>query len=893
MYGYFDSLTLIDPAATGIVLTAAPAGTAPNGASAAVSYPPSFGSVGTHSNTSSSTASIPVPAGVASGDIIVIPIFIDGGTVSITAMASGFTDAPSGPVSTGSTSPNHTLAVVWKRATGSDSGTYDFTLSGSTYRAGSAVRYTGCVPSGSPWDSGVDWEIDTVNDTDTAPVTITTTGADRRLIWCGTDWTGGTWTPPAGFTDQFDTGDHVNTLADMAAPTAGSYGPYTGLSGTTNRKIAFLGALLPNTGATGITLTAAPAGTTPAGATVTAATGTVLSAAPAGTQPGTSQSTLIGEPFFRTGTGTTALGSAGTCTVTIPAGVQSGDQMLITAVFKVATGTDTVQTPAGWTQLVAPVNGAGSSYQTAMFEKTAVVGSAGSTVTIAGGIPSSQQINAVFAAYVNADPTPRSSALATNGTTAATSVPVASATTAAGDLVVYTGGARESVNGPASEPTFTGPGTIRAQSAATSPSAQNVAAFIGDDGNTNGARTVTASQTSWSTAGQIVLKAATTTGVTLTVQPAGTQPGASAVNLPLGAVLAAGPAGTQPGGSPVTLVTGTALTATAAGTSPSGSGCTFVTGTVLTAQPAATQPGGATDTLAAGTVLAALTAGTSPSGAPSTVNTGTVLGGAAAGTSPGGSTCTFAVGTVLTAVPAGSIPAGAAATFTANSNTGLTALAAGTIISGGSVNLAQGLVVTAAPAGTQPSGGASTFTNGVPGTYTLTAAPAGTQPARAGSQYLTGTVLSGQPAATQTASGPATLSISITLTGAPAGTTPSGTMVTSPIGTALTGIPAATQPGGVGAVFASATILTAIPAIALPRGGPVDFTVRYALVPQPAGTSPAGSPVVFTGSTTTLRKPGILTAGSTRTAPSAGTTPYPRLTAGTLRGPAYTSGGGG
>jgi hypothetical protein len=211
---------------------------------------PVVASVGTHTNSFSSTISVPVPTGVVADDIIVIPIFIDNNPAALTSLPSGFAHVSGSPTSVlpSGGSPNHNLAIVWKRATGNDTGTYDFTLSTATYRATSAIRITGCITSGSPWDSNVDWKTDSVSDNDTAPVSISTTGTNRLLFWAATDWSAGTWTVPSGFTKLFDAGDHVNTAATMDAAVAGSYGPYIGTSGVTNSKVAFLGALLPTSG---------------------------------------------------------------------------------------------------------------------------------------------------------------------------------------------------------------------------------------------------------------------------------------------------------------------------------------------------------------------------------------------------------------------------------------------------------------------------------------------------------------------------------------------------------------------------------------------------------------------------------------------------------------------
>lgn len=375
--------------------------------------------------------------------------------------------------------------------------------------------------------------------------------------------------PFAAGADRDITADGItgySTTATFSGATLNSAGAiwlvYNNAAGTTSGAASL---------ASTSTLTAAASVIRP-GAAALASTSTLTAAAAtvrAGTAALASTSTLTavaaGRPYFRAAT--SALGTAGTCTLTIPASVVAGDVMMITAVFKVATSTDTIATPSGWSVLVAPVNGAGASYQTAEYILTATGGSAGSTVVVAGTIPSAQQINAVLAAYGGANPTPRSAALATNGTTAATNVDAASATTVANDLIVYTGGVRGSVNGPASEPTFTGPGAMRVQSAATSAAAQNVAVFLGDDGETAGLRTITASRTAWSTAGQTILVPSAVAGAAVLASTSALTAGASVI-VPGTAVLASTSTLTA---STATTVSGTAslastsaLTATAA-----------------------------------------------------------------------------------------------------------------------------------------------------------------------------------------------------------------------------------------------------------------------------------------------------------------------------------------
>lgn len=229
-------------------------------ATAAQLYPIFIGA-GTHTAGSGSTFSVPVPTGVQAGDLVIIPIFLDDNPSSLTALPTDFahvTGSPQLAFPTGG-SPNHSLAVVWKRATGADTGTYDFIISSSsTYRASSALLFRGEASTGSPFDVNIDWEYDaTDTSTTTTPnVTITTTVPHGLLLFVGTDWSGGAWTINGGLTKVLDTGDEVLAAAIGDAVTTGSYGPYSGTSGNTNRRISFLASIAPPSTITVITGTA-------------------------------------------------------------------------------------------------------------------------------------------------------------------------------------------------------------------------------------------------------------------------------------------------------------------------------------------------------------------------------------------------------------------------------------------------------------------------------------------------------------------------------------------------------------------------------------------------------------------------------------------------------------
>jgi hypothetical protein len=180
-----------------------------------------------------------VPAGVANNKILLVHFYLEP-TVTITGLPSGFTE-----VGSGISNSAHGQRVFWKRATGADSGTYTFTH-GSTWTEAAATSYTGATLTGSPIDTTGTAQRGT-SGTVTPPVSLTTTGSDRLIVWGGTvtfaSGTGG-WTPPSGYTERVDAALELS-VATLAQPVAGSTGAITGTSAQPGPECGFLLALLP------------------------------------------------------------------------------------------------------------------------------------------------------------------------------------------------------------------------------------------------------------------------------------------------------------------------------------------------------------------------------------------------------------------------------------------------------------------------------------------------------------------------------------------------------------------------------------------------------------------------------------------------------------------------
>jgi hypothetical protein len=197
-------------------------------------------------SATSSTANIPVPAGVQNESVVLCFIRHVSATITVNSLPSGFTEAPGSPAVAGgavTTSWN----VFWKRATGADSGTYDFGLSGSVSRSAIAVLYSGCITSGSPIDVDNIYE-GTDFSTSLGPVAVTTTGDNELLVSAAAIWDlDRTFTPPTSFVEDVTAETNGFTINHLEKVSAGATGDLTGSisSATGGGRTVWLGALKP------------------------------------------------------------------------------------------------------------------------------------------------------------------------------------------------------------------------------------------------------------------------------------------------------------------------------------------------------------------------------------------------------------------------------------------------------------------------------------------------------------------------------------------------------------------------------------------------------------------------------------------------------------------------
>lgn len=210
-------------------------------------------SVATARTGSSQNPAFAAPASVGSTSIVLLSFFLDGAT-TISTLPGTFLHAPGSPLYNNVNS--HSLNVLWARNPAGS--TYTPALSGNAYSEGCAFCYDGCITSGSPWDTnsgtGAAIATDPAAGTVTPSVSMVTQAANEMGIHVVTDWGGGSWSATSGgFTKEFPASGMVglNSLFDKLLTAAGSTGSVTATSSVSDKRSAWLGALIPAGAASG------------------------------------------------------------------------------------------------------------------------------------------------------------------------------------------------------------------------------------------------------------------------------------------------------------------------------------------------------------------------------------------------------------------------------------------------------------------------------------------------------------------------------------------------------------------------------------------------------------------------------------------------------------------
>ena len=195
---------------------------------------------GNYANTTS-PLSISKPFSPATDDILVYCTFVTAD--STLTLPSGFTTLEDFDNNT--IGNEHRLRAGWKRATGSEPSTYDFTHSGSFPRGGIILCYRGADTSSTPFDATA--SVDGGTGTTTTGVSVTTTVDNCMLIYFVCCWNGRPYGSPSSWTERYDNANVAVIGADeFVLATAGSSGSITSTQ-LTGGKTCILLALKPAT----------------------------------------------------------------------------------------------------------------------------------------------------------------------------------------------------------------------------------------------------------------------------------------------------------------------------------------------------------------------------------------------------------------------------------------------------------------------------------------------------------------------------------------------------------------------------------------------------------------------------------------------------------------------
>ena len=183
---------------------------------------------------SAGTAPIAVPAGNV-GDIVLIDLYLEADRT--VTPHTGFQS-----VGTRAATNRQWHYKYWWRADSTAAFTATFSFS-SIYRRGFAVRYPGCIDTGTPYEGAVSGTNGGTSGTNTPSLSVTTTGPERLLVHSYTGFNTGTWTPSSGFTERVDSNEVGGS--ELAQATAGDSGPEVAVKSGSDTLTAWLLALIP------------------------------------------------------------------------------------------------------------------------------------------------------------------------------------------------------------------------------------------------------------------------------------------------------------------------------------------------------------------------------------------------------------------------------------------------------------------------------------------------------------------------------------------------------------------------------------------------------------------------------------------------------------------------
>ena len=215
---------------------------------------PSIRSIGAQTVGPSATPTFAEPAGAQPSDVIVCAWFQDDARTTIDqgALPTGFAAAPDTPQANNpliGSSPNHSLQVYAGRRSAVGAGPYAFVVVPGTGGAtpfieGRAAAVQDCILSGSFFDAADGNTTGTASDTVAPSVSATSSGLDRFAFYMATNWNGGAWTDPAGFTNVMNSTNRLLTWDSKTLATVQTVTPQA-VNSASQRMNAWVGIFLP------------------------------------------------------------------------------------------------------------------------------------------------------------------------------------------------------------------------------------------------------------------------------------------------------------------------------------------------------------------------------------------------------------------------------------------------------------------------------------------------------------------------------------------------------------------------------------------------------------------------------------------------------------------------
>lgn len=212
---------------------------------------PSIRSQGTPLSDSTATPTFDEPAGADDSDVIAVFWFQDDGRTSVDTPPAGFA-APEGAPQNNDPAQGptrHSLNVYLGRRADVGAGPYAFTVlpgagTATPYCEGRAIAIQDCTLDTTILD---DADGATTGDAPatTAPlVSADSSGTDRLALYAATNWSGGAWTEPVGYTSIWAGVFGVISLYTAEMPAAATTSPQAGNAADALMN-AWVGILLP------------------------------------------------------------------------------------------------------------------------------------------------------------------------------------------------------------------------------------------------------------------------------------------------------------------------------------------------------------------------------------------------------------------------------------------------------------------------------------------------------------------------------------------------------------------------------------------------------------------------------------------------------------------------